>query len=192
MACKGKTFFLLWSLKDLKSLIQSVLFSFLFYQTTTSPKLLLLSPSPPPSTFPSYQNKLLDFETCFRFMQMQFTVACLYGSTCMLFYVYLVFTCTTIRLQEAYFALSLFFLIFIIDCGCQLQQSGKASADSTAVYQKLKGDLQAVFHVLPKDVQQLLLLNPEKAALLQGSKENTKLPGRPLIQVGVVSSISPR
>lgn len=49
----------------------------------------------------------------------------------------------------------------------QLQQSGKASADSTAAYQKLKGDLRAVFHVLPKDVQQLLLLNPEKAALLQ-------------------------
>lgn len=74
----------------------------------------------------------------------------------------------------------------------QLQKSGKASADSTAAYQKLKGDLQAVFNVLPKDMQQLLLLNPEKAAHLQGSPEHTKLPGRPLIQVGVMASILPR
>ncbi|KAL5544716.1 hypothetical protein UlMin_008500 [Ulmus minor] len=74
----------------------------------------------------------------------------------------------------------------------QLQQSGKASADSTATYQKLKGDLWAVFNVLPKDMQQLLLMNPERAALLQGNPEQTKLPGRPLIQVGVISSTSPR
>ncbi|KAF9593656.1 hypothetical protein IFM89_024473 [Coptis chinensis] len=32
----------------------------------------------------------------------------------------------------------------------------------------LKGDLQAVFKVLPKDMQQLLLFNPQTAALLQG------------------------
>ncbi|XP_015883028.2 uncharacterized protein LOC107418857 [Ziziphus jujuba] len=72
----------------------------------------------------------------------------------------------------------------------QLQQSGKASADSIATCQKLKGDLQAVFHVLPKDMQQLLLLNPEREALLQGSSERTKLPGRPLIEV-VLSSTTP-
>lgn len=76
----------------------------------------------------------------------------------------------------------------------QLQQPGRAVADSAAVCQKLKGDLQAVFNVLPKDMQQLLLLNPQRAALLQGSSspELTKLPGRPSIQVGVVSSNSPR
>lgn len=74
----------------------------------------------------------------------------------------------------------------------QLQQSGKASADSVSTCQKLNGDLQAVFNVLPKDMQQLLLLKPQSAALLQGSPELTKLPGRPLVQVGVVSSTSPR
>ncbi|XP_039059403.1 uncharacterized protein LOC120203118 [Hibiscus syriacus] len=76
----------------------------------------------------------------------------------------------------------------------QLQQSGKAVSDSAALCQKLKGDLQAVFNVLPNDMQQLLLLNPQRAALLQGSSspELTKLPGRPLIQAGVVSSSSPR
>lgn len=74
----------------------------------------------------------------------------------------------------------------------QLQQSGRASADSASTSQKLKGDLQAVFNVLPKDMQQLLLLKPQSLALLQASPELTKLPGRPLIQVGVVSSTSPR
>lgn len=86
----------------------------------------------------------------------------------------------------------LVFLPFFIVCYCQLQQSGKASADSIATCQKLKGDLRAVFYVLPKDMQQLLLLNPERAALLQGSSEPTKLPGRPLIQVGVLSTTTPR
>ncbi|KAK8324798.1 hypothetical protein V6Z12_A11G007000 [Gossypium hirsutum] len=76
----------------------------------------------------------------------------------------------------------------------QLQQSGRAISDSAAMCQKLKGDLQAVFNVLPNDMQQLLLLNPQRAALLQGSSnsELTKLPGRPSIQVGIVSSNSPR
>ncbi|KAM1377836.1 hypothetical protein FF1_039291 [Malus domestica] len=72
------------------------------------------------------------------------------------------------------------------------QQSGRASADSTATCQKLMGDLLAIFNVLPKDMQQLLLLNPQKAALLKGAPEHTKLPGRPLAQVEVVSSTSPR
>ncbi|XP_057952280.1 uncharacterized protein LOC131146608 [Malania oleifera] len=49
----------------------------------------------------------------------------------------------------------------------QLQQSGCGRAVSDATCQKLKGDLQAVFNVLPKDMQELLLSNPEKAALLQ-------------------------
>ncbi|XP_014494123.1 protein DENND6A-like [Vigna radiata var. radiata] len=74
----------------------------------------------------------------------------------------------------------------------QLQQSGKGGVDSIAACRKLKIDLQAVFHVLSKDMQQLLLSNPERASLLQGSLESPKLPGRPLIQVAVVSSTSPR
>ncbi|KAK7327630.1 hypothetical protein VNO77_21714 [Canavalia gladiata] len=73
----------------------------------------------------------------------------------------------------------------------QLQQSGKGGVDSTATCQKLRADLQAVFNVLPKDMQQLMLSNPERASLLQGSPELTKLPGRPLIQVAVVSPTSP-
>lgn len=85
----------------------------------------------------------------------------------------------------------LFPIIFIP----QLQQSGNDGTDSTdsaATCQKLKGDLQAVFNVLPKDVQQLLLLNPQRAALLKGTPEDPKLPGRLPIQVGVVSPTSPR
>ncbi|KAK9278537.1 hypothetical protein L1049_028106 [Liquidambar formosana] len=74
----------------------------------------------------------------------------------------------------------------------QLQQSGSGSADSAATCQKLKGDLHAVFNVLPKDMQQLLLLNPQRAARLQGSLEQIQLPGRPLVQIGVISSTSPR
>lgn len=74
----------------------------------------------------------------------------------------------------------------------QLQQSGRACADSASSCQKLKGDLRTIFSVLPKDMQQLLLFNPQRAALLQGSSELTKLPGRPLVQVGVLSSTSPR
>ncbi|XP_040367068.1 protein DENND6A isoform X2 [Rosa chinensis] len=75
----------------------------------------------------------------------------------------------------------------------ETQQSGSDGTDSTdsaATCQKLKRDLQAVFNVLPKDVQQLLLLNPERAALLKGSSENKNLPGTPPIQIG--SPTSPR
>ncbi|KAF8378481.1 hypothetical protein HHK36_029823 [Tetracentron sinense] len=74
----------------------------------------------------------------------------------------------------------------------QSQQSGRGNAESAAACQKLKGDLQAVFNVLPKDMQQLLLFNPQRAALLQGSLGLTKLPGHPSIQVGVVNSGSPQ
>lgn len=49
----------------------------------------------------------------------------------------------------------------------ELQQSGEVPSDSIATCQKLKGDLQVVFNVLPKDMQQLLVFNPERAALLQ-------------------------
>lgn len=59
----------------------------------------------------------------------------------------------------------------------QLQQSGGGSADnSAAACEKLKGDLQAMFNVLPKDMQQLMLCNPKRAALLQASQEPAELP----------------
>lgn len=75
----------------------------------------------------------------------------------------------------------------------KLLQSERGNPDSAATFQKLKGDLQAVFNLLPKDMQQLLLLNPQKAALLQGSLEVMELPpGHQTTEVGVVASASPR
>ncbi|XP_054818441.1 uncharacterized protein LOC129317999 isoform X1 [Prosopis cineraria] len=74
----------------------------------------------------------------------------------------------------------------------QLQQSRRASVDSPASCQKLREDLQAVFNMLSKDMQQLMLSNPQRASLLQGNHELTKLPGHPSIQVGVLSSTSPK
>ncbi|XP_024438368.1 uncharacterized protein LOC7487092 isoform X2 [Populus trichocarpa] len=73
-----------------------------------------------------------------------------------------------------------------------MEKSGKAGVDFAETCQKLKKDLQAVFDVLPKDMQQLLLMNPERAALLQVSWEPTKLTGHPSFQIGAVSSRSPR
>jgi hypothetical protein len=52
----------------------------------------------------------------------------------------------------------------------QSLESG-GGADSEGTFQKLKKDLQAVFSVLPKDMQQLLLLNPQRASLLQDPSE---------------------
>lgn len=84
------------------------------------------------------------------------------------------------------------YIYISIKCNLQLQESGSASAESVLTRQKLKEDMQAVFNVLPKDMQQLLLLNPKRASLLQGSPGTTKLPGHPSVRVGVVSSTSPR
>ncbi|XAR51275.1 hypothetical protein NMG60_11005864 [Bertholletia excelsa] len=53
-------------------------------------------------------------------------------------------------------------------CLLEEMEPGKTNADSAAACQKLKEDLEAVFNVLPKDMQQSLLLNPQRAALLQG------------------------
>ncbi|XP_058227185.1 uncharacterized protein LOC131335722 isoform X1 [Rhododendron vialii] len=71
-------------------------------------------------------------------------------------------------------------------------QSGKANADHAPVCLKLKGDLEAVFNVLPKDMQQSLLLNPHREALLQGSHDRTNITDCPLVQVAIISSTSPR
>jgi hypothetical protein len=46
-------------------------------------------------------------------------------------------------------------------------QSGEGSEDYVVSCKKLKGDLTVVFDVLPKDMQQLLLMNPQRASLLQ-------------------------
>lgn len=73
------------------------------------------------------------------------------------------------------------------------EQSGNANEDSLVTRQKLKGDLQAVFNVLPKDMQQLLLMNPQREALLQGTLDIVRSPDHPLAQQAwVVSSTSPR
>ncbi|MED6192247.1 hypothetical protein PIB30_008451 [Stylosanthes scabra] len=72
----------------------------------------------------------------------------------------------------------------------QLQQSGKGGPDSAATCQKLMGDLQAVFNTLSKDMQQIMLSNPQRASLLHGSPELKKLPWHPLVQV--VTSTSPK
>lgn len=67
----------------------------------------------------------------------------------------------------------------------EIQLSGGGNADSTLACHKLKGDLQAVFNILPKDMQQLLLFNPKKAALIQGKisigEQSMKLPGHPVL-----------
>ncbi|CAF2139828.1 unnamed protein product [Brassica napus] len=47
------------------------------------------------------------------------------------------------------------------------ESGGGGSADSEASFEKLKKDLQAVFSVLPRDMQELLLSNPQRASLLQ-------------------------
>lgn len=63
----------------------------------------------------------------------------------------------------------------------QSQQSGSGSADSAIACQKLKRDLQVVFNVLSKEMQQLLLFNPNRATLIQGSPEPNKVPGHPSV-----------
>ncbi|PIN05760.1 hypothetical protein CDL12_21695 [Handroanthus impetiginosus] len=65
-------------------------------------------------------------------------------------------------------------------------QYGRANEDTEEVCKKLKKDLQTVFNVLPKDIQQLLIMNPERASLLRETLESSDLPD------GVVSSASSR
>ncbi|CAL1390868.1 unnamed protein product [Linum trigynum] len=55
----------------------------------------------------------------------------------------------------------------------QVSKLGKVSDPAANTFEKLTKDLQAVFNVLPKDMQQLLLMNPERAALLRGNVEDT-------------------
>lgn len=81
-------------------------------------------------------------------------------------------------------------LLILLNAINQTQESGKGGDDSMITSQKLKGDLQAVFNVLSKDMQQLMLSNPQRASLLHGSPEVTNIPGHPL-QVAAVSSTSP-
>ncbi|CAH8334568.1 unnamed protein product [Eruca vesicaria subsp. sativa] len=51
------------------------------------------------------------------------------------------------------------------------ESGGGGGADSEASFEKLKKDLQAVFSVLPRDMQELLLSNPQRASLLQDPSE---------------------
>ncbi|XP_016506798.1 uncharacterized protein LOC107824525 isoform X2 [Nicotiana tabacum] len=70
-------------------------------------------------------------------------------------------------------------------------QSSTTETGSDATCFKLRGDLQAVFNVLPKDVQQLMLMNPERAALVQGNHESTGFLDR-AVQDGELPSNSTR
>lgn len=72
------------------------------------------------------------------------------------------------------------------------EQSGNADEDSLAICQKLKGDLKAVFNVLPRDIHQLLLMNPERAALLQDRLEEGFREHPVAQQDGCNSSTPPR
>ncbi|KAG6540842.1 hypothetical protein Mapa_017772 [Marchantia paleacea] len=58
-----------------------------------------------------------------------------------------------------------------------VQRAGLGNSEGP-ICQKLRSDLRAIFNVLPKDMQQMLLFNPQRASLLQGGRELTKLPGR--------------
>ncbi|XP_027919797.1 protein DENND6A-like isoform X2 [Vigna unguiculata] len=49
----------------------------------------------------------------------------------------------------------------------ELQQPGNGGINYTATCEKLMRDLQAVFNALTKDLQQIMLSNPERASLLQ-------------------------
>ncbi|KAG5234010.1 protein DENND6A [Salix suchowensis] len=72
-----------------------------------------------------------------------------------------------------------------------MEKSGRAGVDFAETCQKLKNDLQAVFSVLPEDMQQLLLMNPERATLLQVSWEPTKPHGHPSLQIGSPNKCKP-
>lgn len=67
-------------------------------------------------------------------------------------------------------------------------QYGKANEDAEDVCMKLKKDLQIVFKVLPKDLQQLLIMNPSRASLLRESLDCSDLPGHLVPTGGDVSS----
>lgn len=62
--------------------------------------------------------------------------------------------------------------------GFQIVQRAGLGNSEGPICQKLRSDLRAIFNVLPKDMQQMLLFNPQRASLLQGGRELTKLPGR--------------
>ncbi|XP_075503442.1 uncharacterized protein LOC142540887 [Primulina tabacum] len=65
---------------------------------------------------------------------------------------------------------------------------GKTNEDTEDVCMKLKKDLQIVFEVLPKDLQQLLIMNPCRASLLRESLDCSDLPGHPVPTVDVSSA----
>ncbi|GAA0163273.1 hypothetical protein LIER_19180 [Lithospermum erythrorhizon] len=62
---------------------------------------------------------------------------------------------------------------------------GSVNVDSEVACKKLKSNLQKVFSILPKDVQQLLLMNQERAALLQTTHQGVELPEDPQSHLGV-------
>lgn len=84
--------------------------------------------------------------------------------------------------------LSILFSICPNNCNFLPWQYGRENEDTEAVCNKLKKDLQTVFNILPKDTQQLLVMNPERAFLLQEIHKYSGLPEHAQISDGVLSS----
>ncbi|KAJ7518631.1 hypothetical protein O6H91_20G001200 [Diphasiastrum complanatum] len=63
-----------------------------------------------------------------------------------------------------------------------MQRAGLVNMEAS-ICQKLRNDLRIIYNLLPRDMQQLLLCNPQHAALLQIAREFTRLPGRLPIQM---------
>jgi len=60
-----------------------------------------------------------------------------------------------------------------------LQRAGLANTE-TEVIKKLRSDLRTIFNLLPSDVQQMLLTNPQRAGHLQATvaREIPKVPAK--------------
>lgn len=65
----------------------------------------------------------------------------------------------------------------LLDVHAHARSGARSSAPPSCA--KLRADLRVLYDALPRDMQQLLLFTPQRAALLQGSREpSLKVPGR--------------
>jgi len=58
-----------------------------------------------------------------------------------------------------------------------LQRAGLSNTETQTVT-KLRSDMRTIFNLLPNDVQQMLLTNPQRAGLLKGVQEVSKVPAK--------------
>ncbi|XP_024391056.1 uncharacterized protein [Physcomitrium patens] len=73
---------------------------------------------------------------------------------------------------------------FIIELQ-MLQRAGLANTETQTI-KKLRSDLHTIFNLLPNDVQQMLLTNPQRASHLQWDRpENSKAPEKPSSRFGL-------